>query len=56
MGRADLIGNGKKHLIPLYQPKGTGGAGEGQRAGSRNKAKTRPFMTKHTHGSGKKKK
>ena len=21
MGRADLIGNGKKHLIPTYQPK-----------------------------------
>ncbi len=24
MGRADLIGNGKKHLIPLFQPAGTG--------------------------------
>ncbi len=24
MGRADLIGNGKKHLIPTYQPAGTG--------------------------------
>jgi len=25
MGRADLIGNGKQHLIPLYQPgKGMG--------------------------------
>lgn len=24
MGRADLIGNGKKHLIPSFQPKGTG--------------------------------
>jgi len=23
MGRADLIGNGKKHLIPSFQPKGT---------------------------------
>lgn len=23
MGRADLIGNGKRHLIPLYQPVGT---------------------------------
>lgn len=23
MGRADLIGNGKQHLIPTYQPKGT---------------------------------
>jgi len=26
MGRADLIGNGKKHLIPSFQPAGTGGA------------------------------
>ncbi|MGK5091050.1 YgiQ family radical SAM protein [Deltaproteobacteria bacterium TL4] len=25
LGREDLIGNGKKHLIPLYQPKGTEG-------------------------------
>jgi uncharacterized radical SAM protein YgiQ len=24
MGRADLIGNGKQHLIPAYQPLGTG--------------------------------
>ncbi|MBK6286481.1 MAG: YgiQ family radical SAM protein [Gammaproteobacteria bacterium] len=24
MGRADLIGNGKKHLVPNYQPAGTG--------------------------------
>jgi uncharacterized radical SAM protein YgiQ len=33
MGRADLIGNGKKHLIPSFQPAGTG-KGQ-QRAGSR---------------------
>lgn len=25
MGRADLIGNGKKHLVPSFQPAGTGG-------------------------------
>ena len=24
MGRTDLIGNGKKHLVPAWQPKGTG--------------------------------
>jgi hypothetical protein len=34
MGRADLIGNGKKHLIPTFQPAGTGNvlqrAGGGQ--------------------------
>jgi uncharacterized radical SAM protein YgiQ len=33
MGRADLIGNGKKHLIPSFQPAGTGNAT--QRAGAR---------------------
>ncbi len=31
MGRADLIGNGKRHLVPAWQPAGTGGAPEGQR-------------------------
>jgi uncharacterized radical SAM protein YgiQ len=33
MGRADLIGNGKKHLVPSWQPAGTGGkaAGDGKR-------------------------
>ena len=33
MGRADLIGNGKRHLIPSFQPAGTGKTG--QRAGVR---------------------
>ena len=37
MGRADLIGNGKRHLIPGWQPKGTGVAGEGK-----------TFRTQHT--------
>ena len=37
MGRADLIGNGKQHLIPAYQPVG------GSRA-----ATGRPFRTQHT--------
>jgi hypothetical protein len=37
MGRADLIGNGKQHLIPAYQPVG------GSRA-----AAGRPFRTQHT--------
>jgi uncharacterized radical SAM protein YgiQ len=31
MGRADLIGNSKKHLIPLFQPAGTGRRPEGAR-------------------------
>jgi len=32
MGRSDLIGNGKKQLIPAWQPAGTGEAGRGQPA------------------------
>lgn len=35
MGREDLIGNSKRHLIPSYQPKGTGGV------------RGRPFRTQH---------
>ena len=35
MGRADLIGNGKRHLVPAFQPAGTAAApdvrGHGQR-------------------------
>jgi hypothetical protein len=31
MGRADLIGNGKRHLVPAFQPAGTGKSPEGQR-------------------------
>jgi len=37
MGRADLIGNGKQHLIPAYQP-----------VGSSRSAAVRPFRTQHT--------
>ncbi|MBI1262336.1 MAG: YgiQ family radical SAM protein [Rhizobiales bacterium] len=45
MGRADLIGNGKKHLIPNWQPAGTGGSGgEGKRLGKKHK--TQKFTTK----------
>lgn len=45
MGRADLIGNGKKHLIPNWQPAGTGGTGgEGKRLG--RKHKVQKFTTK----------
>jgi uncharacterized radical SAM protein YgiQ len=43
MGRADLIGNGKRHLVPTYQPQGTGNAPEGMRG-----ARSRPFKTQHT--------
>ena len=38
MGRNDLIGNGKQHLIPSYQPKGT----------IEVPAKTQAFKTKYT--------
>ncbi|MEJ2308445.1 MAG: YgiQ family radical SAM protein [Gammaproteobacteria bacterium] len=34
MGRADLIGNGRKHLVPSWQPKGTG---DDRRAAKRGK-------------------
>jgi len=37
MGRADLIGNGKQHLIPAYQP-----------VGGRPAISARPFRTQHT--------
>jgi uncharacterized radical SAM protein YgiQ len=40
MGRANLIGSGPNHLVPAYQPRGTGQAGEGQR-------KPRAFRTQH---------
>jgi uncharacterized radical SAM protein YgiQ len=42
MGRADLIGSGKRQLVPAYQPAGTGKAHEGRRGSAR------PFRTQHT--------
>jgi len=58
MGRADLIGPGKHHLIPAWQPKGTGEMAEGARrphklrngqiAGSRKSDVTTPIRTQHT--------
>ena len=46
MGRTDLIGPSKKHLVPAWQPKGTGlGGGEGARTG--RKHKTQQFLTTH---------
>ncbi len=62
MGRADLIGAGKHHLIPAWQPLGTGDAHEGRRTpnGSRRQAtkesaapsngaaKPMKFRTQHT--------
>ena len=37
MGRADLIGNGKKHLVPAWQPEGTGIKAEREIARNKNK-------------------
>ncbi|MFZ1642243.1 MAG: YgiQ family radical SAM protein [Candidatus Contendobacter sp.] len=46
MGRMDLIGNGKRHLIPSWQPTGTGlGGGEGARTGRKHGTQT--FLTQH---------
>jgi uncharacterized radical SAM protein YgiQ len=44
MGRADLIGNGKHHLIPTWQPQGTGIQHEGKRKSATQKS----FRTQHT--------
>jgi len=44
MGRADLIGNGKHHLVPAWQPEGTGNRHEGTRIAR----KALPFRTQHT--------
>ena len=41
MGRADLIGAGKHHLIPAWQPLGTGDAPEGRRAPAHARSRTR---------------
>jgi uncharacterized radical SAM protein YgiQ len=43
MGRADLIGNGRHHLIPAYQP-----VGSGARIGPKRPVPTLPFRTQHT--------
>jgi hypothetical protein len=45
MGRADLIGNGKRHLVPTWQPKGTGQQHEGKRVTPKSK---RTFRTQHS--------
>lgn len=42
MGRADLIGNGKQHLVPSFQPKNSLDLSRKQNT------KTQPFKTKYT--------
>ena len=44
MGRADLIGNSKRHLVPAYQPIGTGKQPEG----ARRPDKYQKFRTQQT--------
>ena len=50
MGRADLIGPGRRQLIPSWQPPGTGLAREGRRAAPVRGQPTRdqPMRTQHT--------
>jgi len=48
MGRADLIGNGKRHLVPSFQPAGTRGQQE------RPTIRKGAFRTQQTHGLKKK--
>jgi uncharacterized radical SAM protein YgiQ len=56
MGRADLIGPGKHHLIPAWQPLGTGEGGEGTRRPHKLRngkfageaAQATPARTQHT--------
>jgi uncharacterized radical SAM protein YgiQ len=49
MGRADLIGSGKHHLVPAWQPAGTGGAPPAGVAATRsNTAPGARFRTQHT--------
>ena len=57
MGRADLIGNGKKHLIPSFQPAGTAGRPSKEELIAQGKTKSKkktatpagqPFKTQHT--------
>lgn len=48
MGRADLIGPGKQHLVPNWQPAGTGDKGEGKRIGLKGRPADKgvKFLTK----------
>ena len=53
MGRSDLIGNGKKHLIPSFQPVGTGLGKRSDATGSRTGTGKRAGRVGHGgHGGG----
>ncbi|MBI1283700.1 MAG: YgiQ family radical SAM protein [Thiobacillus sp.] len=49
MGREDLIGNSKKHLIPSYQPAGTGKQPEGARTPRAEGGRGKPAASKPAH-------
>ena len=46
MGREDLIGNSRRHLIPRFQPRGTGNSAEGSRGPKQT------FRTQHSRSEG----
>ena len=48
MGRSDLIGNGKRHLIPSWQPKSLTESIDSKKTSSNPKSKSRPFKTQRT--------
>jgi uncharacterized radical SAM protein YgiQ len=48
MGREDLIGNGKRHLVPRWQPAGTGLRHEGRRNPRRRDPQPGTALTQHT--------
>jgi uncharacterized radical SAM protein YgiQ len=50
MGREDLIGNSKKHLIPLFQPAGTGKQPEGTRTPRAEGGRGKPASTQPSTG------
>ncbi len=49
MGRADLIGNGKRHLVPAYQPAGTGRAPSAHAEPAPGRRRVPPVGTPSAH-------
>ena len=48
MGRSDLIGNGRHHLIPVFQPRTDGGYSSPRRAHSTSVPQKGGMLTRHT--------
>ena len=53
MGRADLIGNGKRHLVPAFQPAGTGTSFRGQHVRKTVPTLVRPAVYRKPAGKAK---